>query len=219
VLSLAVVWLVPPDAPSAQDTPRRARAPLSADFIALAAAYGLFGFGYIITATFIVAMVRDSPQIASLEPYVWVTVGLAAAPSVALWARLGARWGILKAFAGAALVEAIGVAVSVLWATPIGILLAAIFLGGTFMGLTALGLMGARETGTGDPRSRIALVTASFSAGQIIGPIFAGYAYDITGSLAMPSLVAVAALVLAALLSVIADLQRRKEAAASISSR
>ncbi len=216
---IAVAAIVPGDQAESQTVSRTTRAKLSPAFAALATAYCLFGFGYIITATFIVAMVRDSPQIAALEPYVWVTVGFAAAPSVALWAWLGARWGILKAFAGAALVEAIGVAVSVLWATPAGILLAAVFLGGTFMGLTALGLIAARETGTGDPRSRIALMTASFSAGQIIGPVFAGYAYDITGSLAMPSLVAVAALVLAALLSIVADLRRRKEAAASISSR
>jgi len=44
-------------------------------FMILAAAYFLFGFGYIITATFIVAMVRGSSEIAALEPYVWVVVG------------------------------------------------------------------------------------------------------------------------------------------------
>ena len=53
------------------------------------------------------------------------------------------------------------------------------------MGLTALGLIAAREGG-GDPRGRIALMTASFSAGQILGPAFAGYLYDLTGSLAVP---------------------------------
>ena len=58
-------------------------------------------------------------------------------------------------------------------------------------------------------------MTASFSAGQILGPVFAGYVYDATGSLAMPSLVAVAALVLAALLSVVADAQRRGAARAA----
>jgi predicted MFS family arabinose efflux permease len=79
------------------------------------------------------------------------------------------------------------------------------------MGLTALGLMGARETGQGDPRGRIALMTAAFGVGQILGPTFAGVAYDATGSLAMPSLVAVAALVVAALLSVVAEAQRRRQ--------
>ena len=75
-------------------------------FVALALAYGLFGFGYIITATFIVAMVRGSHEIAALEPYIWVMFGLSAAPSVVLWARLGARWGIRRAYTVAALVEA-----------------------------------------------------------------------------------------------------------------
>jgi predicted MFS family arabinose efflux permease len=75
-----------------------------------------------------------------------------------------------------------------------------VFVGGTFMGLTALGLIAAREGG-GDPRGRIALMTASFSAGQILGPAFAGYLYDRTGSLAGPSWAAAAALVLAGLLT------------------
>ena len=77
------------------------------------------------------------------------------------------------------------------------------------MGLTALGLIAARETADGDPRGRIALMTASFSFGQILGPAFAGFVYDATGSLAMPSLVAAAALVMAALLSIVAEVRRR----------
>ena len=113
----------------------------------LAVAYFLFGFGYIITATFIVDIVRGSPEIRHLEPYVWVMVGLGAAPSVVLWGALGRRIGILRAFAVASLVEAAGVAASVLWLETLGIVIAALFLGGTFMGLTALGLMGAREAG------------------------------------------------------------------------
>ena len=210
VLSLAVVWLVPPDAPSVQDAPRRARAPLSADFIALAAAYGLFGFGYIITATFIVDLVRGTAGLSPLEPYIWVLFGLCAAPSVAVWTFLGRSWGILRTFAIASLIEAAGVAASALWLHATSVILAAVFVGGTFMGLTALGLIAARDSGGGDPRGRIALMTASFSAGQILGPAFAGYAYDATGSLAMPSLVAVGALVLAAVLSLVADARRRR---------
>jgi len=52
------------------------------------------------------------------------------------------------------------------------------------------------------------LMTASFSFGQILGPAFAGYVYDATGSLSTPSLAAAVALVLAAVLSVVADRQR-----------
>ena len=57
----------------------------------LIAAYGLFGFGYIITATFLVVIVRGTPAIASLEPVIWIVFGLAAAPSVAVWTAIAAR--------------------------------------------------------------------------------------------------------------------------------
>ena len=209
IAGIAVAALVPAEEAATQAEAQPAAAELTPRFVALLAAYGLFGFGYVITATFIVAMVRESPAIAALEPTIWVIVGLAAAPSVALWGGLARRLGILAGFALAALVEAAGVAASVLWLTPASIILAAIFLGGTFMGLTALGLIAAREAGDGDPRRRIALMTAVFSAGQIVGPVFAGYLYDRSGSLAGPSWCAAAGLVVAALLALAASTQRR----------
>jgi predicted MFS family arabinose efflux permease len=191
---LAVLVLVPRDHGSAGVAATAARQRLPRGFVPLAIAYGLFGFGYIITATFIVAMVRGSAGIADLEPYIWVMFGLSAAPSVALWTALARRWGIRRAFAVAAFVEAIGVALSALWLTSATVIAAAVVVGGSFMGLTSLGLLAARE-GEGDPRGRIALVTSVFSAGQILGPAFAGYLYDHTGSLAGPSWAAAAALV------------------------
>jgi predicted MFS family arabinose efflux permease len=161
----------------------------------LVTAYGLFGFGYVITATFIVAQVRGSKEIAHLEPYIWVLVGLGAAPSVALWGAIARRWGILNGFAIAAVVEALGVAASVLWESPITAIAAALLLGGTFMGLTALGLMAAA--------GRIAMMTAAFGVGQIIGPIVAGTLFDLTGSLTLPTLAAAVALLVACVLALI----------------
>jgi predicted MFS family arabinose efflux permease len=197
---VAVLLLVPREWPGSQIGASHAKTSIPPGFLPLAVAYFLFGFGYVITATFIVAMVRDSPEIAALEPYIWVMVGLSAAPSVALWGALGARWGIRRAYAAAALIEAIGVAVSALWLTSATVIVSAVFLGGSFMGLTALGLMAAREGG-GEPRGRIALMTAAFSVGQILGPSFAGYLYDRTGSLAAPSWAAAIALAISGLLA------------------
>lgn len=207
--SLFVVWMVPPGpnaTPTAASSPR---AKISADFVALAIAYGLFGFGYVITATFIVDMVRGTASLRPLEPYIWVLFGVSAVPSVALWTGLGRRWGILRAFAVTSIVEAAGVAASALWLHAAGVIIAAVLVGGTVMGLTALGLIAARASADGDPRGRIALVTASFSLGQILGPAFAGFVYDATGSLTVPSLAAAAALVVAATLSIVADRLRR----------
>lgn len=165
------------------------------------AAYGLFGFGYSITATFIVAIVRASEQVRPLEPVVWLVVGLSAAPSVALWSWVGGRIGIVRAFAVACGLEALGVAASVLWLAMPGVLLAAACLGGTFMGLTALGLVGARHLSQGDPRRTLAVMTAAFGVGQTVGPTFAGAVYDVTGTFLWSSLTAVGILLVSALLA------------------
>lgn len=203
VAFVLVALLVPPDEAGAAITAGPPASHAGKGFVPLIVAYGLFGFGYVITATFLMALVRGAPALAPLEPYAWILVGLSAAPSTVLWNAAAKRWGILKGFALAALAEAVGVAASVLWVSTFAIVLAAVLLGGTFMGLTALGLIAARERGTGDPRARLGLMTATFSVGQIVGPAFAGYVYELTGSLTLPSLSAAAALVVAAVLALL----------------
>jgi predicted MFS family arabinose efflux permease len=68
------------------------------------------------------------------------------------------------------------------------------------MGLTALGLIRARALASGDPRGALALMTAAFGLGQIIGPFFAGAVSDRLGGLTVPTVVAAVALLVAAAL-------------------
>jgi predicted MFS family arabinose efflux permease len=175
--------------------------PATRNLICLIAAYGLFGFGYVTTATFLVAIVRTTPTVRSLEPIIWLVFGFAAAPSVALWTRVARSLGASWAFALACLIEAIGVVASVIWQTELGIFLSAVLVGGTFMGLTALGLIQARTLAAGDPRRVLAYMTGAFGIGQIIGPAFAGVLSDQLGSFTVPSIVAAVALIVAALLA------------------
>ena len=162
-------------------------------------AYGLFGFGYVITATFLVAIVRATPAVKDLEPVIWIVVGLAAAPSVWFWSFLGRRIGLASAFGIAALAEATGVLASVVWPSSVGICVAAVLVGGTFMGLTAVGLMRGRElAGSVDSRRVMAVMTGAFGVGQIVGPALAGLVSEMTGGFAVSSAAAAAALVVAA---------------------
>jgi len=155
---LLVVPDAPPNAPSAGAT---ADGPVgsAAGLGALIAAYGLFGFGYVITATFISTMVRLGAGPAWLETAAWLVVGLAAIPSVAFWSAMAARLGAMAAFAGA------------------------------------------RAAAPGNPTRAIALMTASFGLGQMVGPTVGGVLADWTGSFTVPSLAAAAALVAAAALA------------------
>lgn len=202
-LALLLAWRLVPPVPEAR--PVVAHPPTDGGngdgrMRRLVIAYGLFGFGYVITATFISTIARASPSLQGLDFLVWLAVGLAAVPSVAPWVAIGRRLGNEASYALANLIEAVGVALSVLDQSLGGLMLAALLLGGTVMGITALGLMEVRQVAKGDPRRALALMTAAFGLGQVIGPSFAGYAFELTGSFRVPSLAAAAALVIAAFL-------------------
>ena len=140
------------------------------------------------------------PELKQLEPVIWLLVGLGAIPSVAFWAWVGRRIGNGRSFAIACLVEAGGVTLSVVAGEPALVALSAVLLGGTFVGITATGLVNARELSNVDPRRNLALMTAIFGLGQMIGPTFAGMIHDATGSFSLPTLAAAAVLVIAAVL-------------------
>ena len=169
--------------------------------------YTLFGFGYVITATFLVVIVRESVVLKPLEPVIWLVVGLAGMPSVWAWTTLSNRIGLFAAYSAACVTEAVGVVTSVLTTNFAALMVAAILLGGTFMAITSLGLAGARRMAASDPLRVLALLTAGFGLGQIVGPSLAGFLRESTGSYLAASLAAAAALVLAAALS--APLNRR----------
>lgn len=213
LIALAPVWRLVPAAPDGDRAAKTAAPQTRGDFrlIRLIVAYGLFGFGYVVTATFISAMVRSIPALQIVEPWVWLVFGLAAVPSVALWVGLGRKIGTARSFALACLVEAAGVAATVLFIDATLVVIGAALLGGTFMGITALGFMLARELSPGDPRRTLALMTAAFGLGQMIGPGFAGYTLELTGTLTLPSLAASAALLVAAALVTGTDTGRRAD--------
>lgn len=176
--------------------PARKEPPLvwTAPLMGLTVAYGIFGFGYIVTATFLVAIVRDGGGSSLFEAGVWLVTGLAAAPSVAYWLPAVRRMGLVNVFALGCLVEAFGVAVSVLAPLPAGPIIGGILLGGTFVMVTAFGLQAGRQLAGDSPRRALALMTAAFGVGQIIGPVVAGYLADWTGTYTWASLSAAAAL-------------------------
>ena len=201
VLAVAAVAVLIPAGPhTAASSGGSNGATLGTPLAALIIAYGLFGFGYVITATFLVQLVRTNPAIMPLEPYVWLIVGLAAVPSVPLWTMVGRRCGTGEAYAIASVVLAAGVLASVLWIAPAGAILSSILLGSTTIGITVMGLVGARRLAAGAASRIIGLMTASFGLGQIIGPIFAGWVHDLTDTFLLPSIAAAALLAISAAL-------------------
>jgi MFS family permease len=175
-------------------------------FWRLVAANGLSAFGYVTTATFLVAMVRKMPDVSHLEGWIWIVFGLATGPSILFWNTVARLTSLPAALGLAYLTEAAGVASSLAQSSALGMIAAAVCVGATFMANTSLGMVAARMLWQGDVRRPVALMTASFGAGQIVGPLLSGYLWERTGNFVLASLLATCGSLVGAVL--IASLRR-----------
>ncbi|MCR6631044.1 MAG: YbfB/YjiJ family MFS transporter [Magnetospirillum sp.] len=141
----------------------------------LAAAYFCEGLGYIVTGTFLVAVVRATPGLNAYANLSWVLVGLAALPSAAAWSFLAERHGHLPTLVAGHLVQAVGIALPALSGHPAAVLLGAVLYGGTFLGVVGMSLAFARTINPAGAARVMGLLTAVFGIGQIIGPVLAAW--------------------------------------------
>ena len=170
----------------------------------LVVAYGAYGFGYIIPATFLPVMARDVVSDPAVFGWAWPVFGAAAVLSTLGVALLSGRYGTRAAWIASHLVMALGVAAPVFWPGAPGIVLAALCVGGTFVVITMVGLQEARvivgKEGNANPAPLMAAMTAAFAAGQIAGPLSvsllvgAGSGFSAALLIACASLIAGAAL-------------------------
>ena len=187
------------------ETPKRvARIPLPPDVRRLVASYACAGFGYVITATYLVLIVRESDLGRSLEVVTWCVVGAWSAVSTWLVARVGVVTGERQAIVLAHVLQAAGVLSAAFVPGTLGVLIGATLLGATFAGITGVGVDLAGRMHPADPTRAIAVMTTAFAVGQMIGPALGGWLADRTGTFRVPSVVAAVVLLAGA-----AILQRR----------
>lgn len=170
--------------------------------------YGLAGFGYIITATYLPLFLSGS--LGGVDPVqIWALFGLAAVPSCFIWHKLVVKFGYRRALTGNLLVQATGVILPA-WHPSLGLcLLSALLVGFTFMGTVTIALPQARRLSHLVSFNMIAAMTALYGVGQIVGPLVAGTLHRLSGSFSLSLIAAAAALFLAAGLVVLPQTPRR----------
>jgi predicted MFS family arabinose efflux permease len=208
---IAVIWRVFDDGERAPAGTAGAAAPAAAarpaasavdrsDAVWLVALYGLAGFGYIITATFLPVIARQALPGSSWPDFFWPLFGLAIIPGALIGARAPTHWDNRLLLAVAYALQALGVVFSVAWPTIGGFALGSLLLGMPFTAITLFAMRDARRLRGNAAAGLIGYATASYGVGQIIGPLFAAPLAQRTGSFQVPLLVAAAALALGAVL-------------------
>ncbi|HDU6224808.1 TPA: YbfB/YjiJ family MFS transporter [Klebsiella pneumoniae subsp. ozaenae] len=202
LLALAIRWLLTPPAALVRVSHVETSLPASGSDTRRAAwrllmVYGLAGFGYIITATYLPLFLSGSLQ--SVDPvHLWALFGLAAAPSCLIWHKLVLKWGYRQALTRNLLVQALGVILPACSASLLFCVLSALLVGFTFMGTVTIALPKAKSLSHQVSFNMIAAMTALYGVGQIAGPLIAGALYQIAASFNPALYAAALALLIAA---------------------
>jgi MFS family permease len=163
------------DAPLASVGSRRWRWTLLTSYFAA-------GWGFVISATFTVAIVEREPALAGQGPLAWALVGMAAMPAVFMWdlvaRRLGDKQALLLAFGLQTLAVLLPAISGELWAALAG----AVGYGATFIGIVSLTLALVGRRAPNNPGKAMAKLTLSYGVAQMLAPVVAGFMAQSTGS-------------------------------------
>ena len=167
----------------------------------LIAMYGLAGFGYIVTATYLPLLIKTTlPRVDAVQ--VWAAFGLAAVPSCFVWHALHERIGTRASVVANLLLQAIGVMLPALAHTSSAFLGSAVLVGGTFVGTVTIIMPAAKRVAHQVKFNLMATLTAAYGIGQIVGPLLSDRLAAQTHSFDQPLVAAGVALAAAASLAI-----------------
>ncbi|HXE38916.1 MAG TPA: YbfB/YjiJ family MFS transporter [Azonexus sp.] len=177
------------------------------------AAYFCAGFGYVISATFIVAIVNQLPGLAGQGNLAFLAIGIGAAPACFNWDLIARKTGDLNALILAAVLQIVGMLLPVVVGGLFATLVGALLFGGTFIGMVSLVLTMAGRYYPTRPAKMMGKMTLSYGAAQIIGPAITGWLAAGQGSYAAGLYVAAGVMVVGTLLLLVLKVVEKRDAA------
>lgn len=211
----ALRWLPPPDTSGLTKSGQKMLDnPPSPLFMRIfMAAYFCAGFGYVVSATFIVAIVNRLPGLAGQGTLVFMAIGIAATPACFNWDLIARRTGDLNALILAAVLQIIGIVMPVLVGGLFAAIFGALLFGGTFIGMVSLVLTMAGRYYPTRPAKMMGKMTLSYGVAQIIAPAITGWLAGRFGSYNAGLYVAAAVMVIGTALLLALKVVERRDAA------
>ena len=136
----------------------------------LTVAYGLAGFGYIITATFLPVIARAALPGSSWLDLFWPLFGFGIMAGALLATRIPATFDRRRLLAACYFLQALGIAIPLANSSLAGFALGSLLLGLPFTAITFFAMQEVRRLRPGNAASFMGLMTATYGMGQIIGP-------------------------------------------------
>lgn len=180
--------------------------------VVLMAMYFCAGLGYVVSATFIVAIVDRQPGLAGSGALAFLLIGLAAAPACILWDLAARRIGVMNALILTSLLQIFGILLPVMGSGLGAVLGGAVLFGVTFIGLVSLVLTMAGRYYPTRPAKMMGKMTLSYGVAQILGPAATGWLAGARGSYADGLFLAAGAMLLATGLLVLLKVMEARRA-------
>lgn len=156
----------------------------------LYAAYFCAGVGYVISATFLVAIVEQLPGLEGNGSLVWLIAGLAATPACIFWDVVARKIGELKALFIAYGINIVGIIIPAIDTSLVGVVMSGLLFGATFIGIVSLMLTMVGKFFPTKPAKPMGKLTLSYGVAQIAAPAMAGVTANVTGNYNMPLFIA-----------------------------
>jgi len=158
-----------------------------ADAFWLTLLYGVPGFGYIITATFLPVIARHALPGSPWPDLFWPMFGIALIVGALGGGRLPLHWDNRLMLAGAYVLEAVGIVLGIVWPNAAGFAFGSILIGLPFTAITLFAMREARLLRGERAAALMGYATGAYGIGQIAGPLVATPLAASTGSFS-PSL-------------------------------
>jgi len=151
-------------------------------FWTMLASYFAAGWGFVISATFTVAIVEREPLLAGQGHLAWAMVGFAAMPAVFVWDRVARLVGDKQALLIAFGLQTLSVLMPAASGSMLAAMAGAIGYGATFIGIVSLTLSMVGRLSPNNPGKTMARFTLGYGSAQMIAPVVAGYMAQSSGS-------------------------------------
>lgn len=143
-------------------------------FLTLQAAYFCAGFGYVVTATFLITIVELLPNMKGLGWVVWLLVGIAAAPGCWLWDLYVRKVGLWSSLFQAYILNMVSTALLLFDPSATVVFISAVIYGFSFIGIVSMTLSMIGRLYPENSSRSMSHLTFSYGLAQVIAPALVG---------------------------------------------
>ncbi|WP_417222884.1 YbfB/YjiJ family MFS transporter [Amphritea sp.] len=185
LLLIVPVWQWLPDFSAEQSLAKHSQhhIPLPRSFMpVLQLSYFCAGFGYVISATFLISIAESIDALAGQGWIIWLIAGLSCAPASALWDKVANTTGQWQAIFIAYLLNALSILILLLSHHLLAVILSAMIYGASFIGIVSMMLSMVGRLFPDNPSKPMSRLTFSYGASQMLAPALVGYLAEADGN-------------------------------------